>query len=279
MKSARLLPLLLPALLLLAACEKHDYFDETSITGNIGPQAYWELGSSTVSSGSSVPFEVQYYSTLSEIDHSEVWYNVVETEERAVSCPWVTTFAYSVGSIKSEEKRISAKIQDYPHSLAVWSDSLHAYTFKANFPVSGTLGTFSWSKPDVFDYEKMETYFGQGFMEHFKDSLHTLMQFGDYKNMLLKMGLLEDFTQYTDSTLDDNSGDWIYHFPKDAAGNAPTPPEIDALFRDVPFDRLIEESGAYNVAYIRKYSMDAILRVYDKRGVYGFTESKPLEIN
>jgi hypothetical protein len=262
-----------------ASCiEKHDFFDENVITGNIGPQAYWEVASSTVSAGSSMPFEVQYYTTAEAIDHSEVWYNIIETQEKTVSCPWVTSFTYSVNSTRSEEKRISQKIQEYPHALAAWSDSLHAYVLKADFPISNTLSRFTW-KPEVFDYDNMETYFGTGFMEQFKDSLHNLMKYADYKKMLLGMGLMEDFKQYTDSTRDINSDEWIYHFPKDASGNTPVPVEINNLYSSIPFDRLIEDASGYNVKFERTYSMNAILRVYDKRNIYGTTVSKEIDIN
>jgi hypothetical protein len=264
----------------VASCEKHDFFDEEAIVGEVGPQAYWEVESSTASAGSNLPFEVQYYTTAEDIDHSEVWYNIIERQEKSVSCPWVTTFAYSINSDRLEEKRISQKIQEYPHALAVWSDSLHAYTFKAEFPISSTLSTFKW-QPEVFDYDAMDTYFGTGFMEQFKDSLQGLMKFADYKNMMLGMGLLEDFKQYTDSTPDLNAGEgmYIYHFPKDAGGNTPVPDEINNLYSGITFDRLIEGASGYNVMYSRTYSISAILRVYDKRGVYGLTVSKEIQIN
>jgi hypothetical protein len=263
----------------MTACEKHDFFDDKLITGNIGPQAYWEVGSAIISAGSSMPFEVQYYTTTADIDHSEVWYNIIETQEKSVSCPWVTSFTYAINSIRSEEKRIAQKIHEYPHSLAVWSDSLHAYTFKAEFPISNTLSQFSWSKPDVFEPDKMETYFGAGFMQYFTDSLRTLMKFADYKNMMLGMGLLEDFKQYTDSTFDANSDSYIYHFPKDANGNTPVPADIDNLYGNIPFDRLIEGATGYNVEFKRNYSIEAQLRIYDKKGVYCATESKGININ
>ncbi|GHT07902.1 hypothetical protein AGMMS49525_17100 [Bacteroidia bacterium] len=263
----------------LSACEKHDFFDENVITGNVGPQAYWEIESSTVSAGSNMLFDVQYYSAVADIDHSEVWYNIIETQEKAVSCPWVTTFTYAINSVNSEEKRISQKIQEYPHALAVWSDSLHAYIFTAGFPVSGTLSPFSWSKPETFESDKMEMYFGAGFMDHFKDSLQTKMKFADYKNMMLGLSLLEDFKQYTDSTFDANSDSYVYHFSKDAGGNTPVPAAITTLYNGITFDRLIEGASGYNVEFKRTYSMEAILRVYDKRGVFGTTVSKKIDIN
>jgi len=280
MKTIRLIFLSLLATVLLSACAKHDFFDEIAITGNVGPQAYWEVGSATVSAGSEMSFSAQYYSGVSDIDYSEVWYNIIETVDKSVSCPWVISRAYSVASVTSEEKRISQFIKEYPHSLAAWSDSLHAYVLKDKFPVSATLSAFSWVKPAVFEPAKMDAYFGTGFMQQFKDSLrNNIMKFNDYKNMMLGMGLLEDFKQYTDSTFDINSATWVYHFPKDGSGNTPVPADIRNLFESISFDRLIEDASGYNVSYKRSYSMKALLRVYDKRGVYGATVSKDIDIN
>ena len=266
---------------ILPSCEKHDFFDENTITGEVGPQAYWVLGSDVMAAGSNIDFTVQYYSTVSEIERSEVWYNITETLDKKVSCPWVTTFTYSYSSTTSEEKRASQKIQEYSHGLAVWSDTLRAYAFTDKFPASGTLSTFKWVKPEQFDSIKMETYFGEGFMQHFKDSLYNLMQFGDFQKMLLGMNLLEDFRQYTDSTKDENQGEdvYVYHFPKDAEENTPVPQDVKNLYDGIPFDKLIENGSAFDVEFTRSYSLNAILRVYDVWGVYGTTTFKKIDIN
>ena len=227
---------------------------------------------------------MQYYSTVSEIERSEVWYNIVEKQEKEVSCPWVTSFTYSVSSEKSEEKRISQKIEEYFHAeYAEWDSLLHAYTFDAAFPVSGTISPFEWV-PETFDSTRMVTYFGEDFMQHFKDSLEGLMQYADYKSMLLGMSLLDDFQQYTDSTQDLNAGDennkvWIYHFHKDAEENEIVPDEVTELYRSIAFDQLVEGATGYNVSYKRSYLINAILRVYDIRGIYGLTVLKTIEIN
>lgn len=263
----------------LSSCEKNDFFDENVITGKVGPQAYWEVGSSTVSAGSNVPFVAQYYSTVADINRSEVWYNVTETLEKSVSCTWVTTFTYAINSIQSEEKRISQKISEYPHSLAIWSDSLRAYTFTADFPVSGTLKPFAWVKPDVFDSTRMITYFGPNFMQQFKDSLYNLMQYADFKNMMLGMNLLEDFVAYTDSTFDVNSNTYVYHFKEVGKDNYPVPDDIRNLYNGLTFEQLVSGPSGYNVEYKRNYFLEARLRVYDTKDTYGTTVSKRIDIN
>ena len=277
-------------LLTLSSCEKNDFIDENVITGKIGPQAYWEVGSSTVSAGANVTFKMQYYSTNSEIEHSEVWYNLTEKIEKSVSCPWVTSFTYSYSSTTSEEKRIAQKIKEYKHSLAVWSDSLHAYTMESDFPVSGTLGTFSWVKPEKFDSAKMDTYFGVGYMKNFKDSLYNLMKYVDFKNMYLGLALdfgklttnpdtFDRFENYTDSTFDANSNGYVYHFPKTSDGSTPVPNKIKSLYDELTFDQLIQGASGYNVEYKRSYSVQAIIRVYDAQGTYGTTVAKQIDIN
>ncbi len=262
------------------SCAKHDFLDENLITGNIGPQAYWEANSSTVRAGGNMNFKIQYFTTSGvDFSHSEVWYNLNEVVEKSVSCPWVNSFTYAVNSTTSNEKRISQKIETYPHSLAVWSDSLRAYQFNASFTVSGTLSPFTWIKPEVFDSTKMRTYFGNEFMQQFKDSLYGLMKFQDFRSMILGMSLLETFKEYTDSTFDANSNGYVYHFPKNQNGETPVPLEIKNLYDNIGFDKLIESPGAYNVEYKRTYNIDANMRVYDKRDIYGTTVLKKIEIN
>ena len=66
-------------LLAFAACEKHDFFDENTITGPVGPEAYWEIESSAVKAGGAMGFTAQYYSSVCKIDRSEAWYSISET--------------------------------------------------------------------------------------------------------------------------------------------------------------------------------------------------------
>lgn len=270
---------------IIASCAKHDFVDEQVITGEVGPHAYWEPASSTVAAGSAVPFTLQYYSTVSEIDRSELWYSVTENLSKKVSCPWVSSFTYSVTSETSALKRISEKVETYPHTLAVWNDTLNAYKMEAAFPVSGTLASFSWIKPDKFDGNdsiNFNQYFGDNFMQQFKDSLYNLMKYADFKKMILGLSLREDFKQFTDSTIDPNQGEnvYVYHFPVNEAGEMPVPADVTRIYNDsIPFAKLIESPTGFEVEYKRSYNIESVIRVYDTRGIYGTTIYKKIDIN
>ena len=55
---------------------------------------------------------------------------------------------------------------------------------------------------------------------------------------------------------------------------------MNSYWQKVPFDALIKNAeGKYDVTYKRNYSLDAELRVYDAKGTYSKTISKPIVIN
>lgn len=269
--------------LALVACERHDFFDENTITGKVGPEAYWEVESFVVKAGTSMNFDAQYYSSVSEIDHSEVWYNVVERVETKVDCPWLATFSMTKTFSGAEEKRVLQKIQEYTHTESLWSDSLHAYHMTTSFPVSGTLAPYAWDNPVEFDSAKMEQYFGPTFMAEYKQALAEKMKYADYRKMYLGLGLVDDFRQFTDSTEDKNQGEgvYVYHFPKNGEGQEVVPAEVQTIWDGITFEQLVTNTAESNhtVSYKRSYSIEAQLRVYDIRGVYGRTEGKEITIN
>jgi len=282
MKNVRNITVVILSVFLIAACDKHDTLDDDVIVGNMAPHVYWEVGSSTVNAGSNVPFTAQYYTTGTEkIDRLEVWYNLTEEESKTVTCPWTQTFTYSFVSTKTVEKRIPQKISEYAHNESFWNDSLHAYSFTAEFPTSNTLSTTSWTKPSTFDAAKMIKYFGADFMQQFKDSLYGLMKATDFQKMYLGLNLVENFKIYLDSTKNENTGGWDYHFPKDSQGNTPVPAAITTIYNSIPFADLIYNSSTtnYDVEYLRSYKVNANLKAFDIKGTTGFALSKDISLN
>lgn len=267
-----------------AACAKHDFFDENTITGAVGPEAYWEIESSAVKAGGEMGFTAQYYSAVEKIDHSEAWYSISETLDKTVNCSWLT---YSEISSVTTQKRVLQYIAEYPHLEEYYNDSLHAYTFHGTFPVSGTLSPLTWVQPTEFDSAKMITYFGSDYMQNFKDAVKEKMTYAVYAAQYPKLGFMTDFSLYTDSSYNwnvssDSTVAKYYHFPLDEAGNVQqwVMDSMNYYWEKVPFDALIKNAeGKYDVTYKRNYSLDAVLRVFDVKGTYSQTVSKPIVIN
>lgn len=267
-----------------ASCEQHDFFDENTITGAVGPEAYWEIESSAVRAGGQMGFTTQYYSVAEKIDHSEVWYSISETVDKVVTCSWLSHS--EISSVKAKQRELQY-ISEYPHMEEFWSDSLHAYTFAGAFPVSGTLAPLTWVQPTEFDSARMINYFGEGYMQDFKDAVKEKMTFSAYSTNFVKLGFMEDFKLYTDSSYDwnkspDSTVAKYYHFPLDKDGNVQpwVMDSMDYYWDMVTFDQLIlNAEGNYDVSYKRNYSLDAELRVYDVKGTYSKTISKEIVIN
>jgi hypothetical protein len=282
MKKIQSIAVILFSMLLFTACDIHDSLDDDVIVGNMAPQVYWELGSSTVTAGSDVPFTAQYYTTGdAKIDHLEVWYNLSQQEAKTVTCPWVQTSSFTYTSTTTVEKRISQKIKEYEHNVKNWSDSLRAYTFTSTFPTSNTLSSISWIKPTAFDSTKMVSYFGVNFMQQFKDSLYSQMKAIDFQKMYQGLNLVDNFKIYLDSTYNGNTGAYDYHFPKDAQGNTPVPDVIKNIYQKIPFSDLIFNSSNanYEVEFTRSYSIDANLKAIDTKGTTGTAIKTTVTLN
>lgn len=205
----------------VAACEKHDFFDEDSITGAVGPENYWTIESAAVKAGESMNFIGQYYSTVAKIDHSEVWYDLHMTEDKLVSCPLIRSFTYSVTSSTVTQQRVLQTIQSYPHSDNLWVDSVRAFVLEESFPVSGTLAPVTWKNPqDTLGFAKnLKAYFGESFANDFKAGITPKLNteplnYAAYMDVLKGLSLLDTATLnwMTDSTFDKNSATWKKHF-------------------------------------------------------------------
>ena len=279
-------------LIAAASCEKHDLFDEDTITGAVGPEAYWTIESSTVKAGESMGFVGQYYSTVAQIDHSEVWYELFEKEEKLVTASLIKAFTYSVSSSTTAQKRMLQTIQSYPHSEDMWSDSLRAYVVESTFPISNTLSPITWAQPkslDGFD-KNLHAYFGETFADDFKAGVTAKMNptedgrnYFAYMNVIQGLSLLSDtietingermtYVQWiTDSTYNANTASWNRGFK-----------EYDTIWSKVNFDTIgikidstvrkvnigtnrkpiMVDSTFYDTTYITKPWADGTVYVY-----------------
>ena len=235
-------------LIAAASCEKHDLFDENTITGAVGPETYWTVESSMVKAGEAMTFVGQYYSTEAKIDHAEVWYELFEQEDKLVTASLIKAFTYSVSSSTTAQKRMLQTIQSYPHSEDMWSDSLHAYVLESSFPISNTLSPITWAQPkDLNGFDKnLNAYFGEGFAADFKAGVTAKMNpsedernFSAYMNVLQGLSLLNDtiitlsgdtmtyIKWITDSTFNANTASWKKDFKR-----------IDTVWSKEEFDTL-----------------------------------------
>ena len=210
----------------VASCERHDPFDENTITGAVGPETYWTVESSMVKAGESMGFTGQYYSTVAKIDHSEVWYELFEKEDKLVTASLIKAFTYSYTSNTTNQKRMLQTIQSYAHSEDLWSDSLRAYVLTDRFPVSNTLAPISWVQPkDLEGFDKnLHAYFGENFAAEFKAGVTAKMNPSeDERNYAAYMNVLQGLSHLTDTIVTPNGDQMPYvQWMTDSTFNANT---------------------------------------------------------
>jgi|GEM_PF-544850 len=292
MKTVKNICISLLAAAALFGCSKHDFFDDMLIVGRIGPQVSWEPDGAMVRAGTSMGFSVQYFTTEERagIERLEVWYDLFEAEEREVSSPWVPEFVFR--SSRDEEVRVTQFIQRYDHDPNNKNEAIRAYFFRDEFPVSVALAPYNWDQPVEFSDSIMEIYFGDDFMGWFKDTLRTIMVFDHYREMLIGLERIDSvgFLKFTAATFVENTADSVFHFPGDSINpitgvtvRTVVPDEIAALYDGLSFADLVRlrprDGVGYNVTYRQRFRINALMRVYDTRGVYGITETREIHIN
>ena len=271
-----------------ASCEKHDLFDENTITGAVGPETYWTIESSMVKAGESMGFTGQYYSTVAKIDHSEVWYELFEEEYKLVTASLIKAFTYSHTSNTTNQKRMLQTIQKYEHSEDLWNDSLRAYILTDKFPVSNTLSPISWVQPkDLEGFDKnLNAYFGESFAAEFKAGVTAKMNptadernYAAYMNVLQGLSLLGDtivtpngdlmpyIKWMTDSAFNANTNTWNKFFKKndtiwskvnfDTVGI-----QIDTTFKTTGRPPKQDTTWIYDTTYLTKPWVDKVEYVY-----------------
>lgn len=283
MKASKYIAILMIATGVMTACDKHDSLDEQVFIGKMAPQVYWEVPSTTVSAGDDVAFSAQYYTTGDRpVSYCEVWYNTIETEDKQVSAPWVTCTTYSIVSSSVTERMTESGTQvKYMHDEANWNAKQRAYQFKATFPTSYTKSKTEWKNKE-WDSTLVVRYFGENFMQHFKDSLETILKadldksYVDYKTLYIAKGGDERIfiSQYTDSAFNDNTQTYDKFFK-----NHELPAAVDSLYQACTFGDLIDSKGEKSISYKKQYSLKATLRCYDDQGTYGFALYKEIKLN
>lgn len=272
-------------LLGVASCEKHDLFDENTITGAVGPETYWTIESSAVKAGERMSFIGQYYSTVTDIDRSEVWYDLFMSEDKVVSCPLIKSFTYSFTSSTVNQQRVLQTIETYEHNDSLYVDSLRAFVLNASFPVSGTLAPVAWNKPqDTIDFTKnLNLYFGESFAKEFKDGLTKKMyddvqapldslKYGPNVDFLKGLSLLDStvLKEMTDSMFDRNSNAWVKYFKRNDSIWSTTDIDtiliIDTIKTQINIgtnhDPIWRDTALYDTTYTYRPALDTIIYVY-----------------
>lgn len=307
------------ACLALVGCDKHDSLDAHVFAGKIAPTVYWEVKSTTVSAGDSVPFNAQYYTTgKADVDYLEVWYDIVEIETKEVSAPLFNTISLSVSSNVETQKRISTASCRFTHadllqregiressgvdSLGIVTTFQETYKFSDKFPTSNTLSVISFGDAD-WDSSLVARYFGETFMQDFKDSIEIMLKgcagygtdeakgynkklanqnIGEYKIVWEQIAGRDgkEFEAFRDSAKNEVesalAGYTIYdYFFKDSI----LPVAVDSAFLGLEFKDLIFSGSEYKVNYKKSYKLNAQLKCFDKDGIAGLSLLSVIDLN
>lgn len=252
----------------LASCEKHDPFDENTITGAVGPETYWTIESSMVKAGESMGFTGQYYSTVAKIDHSEVWYELFEKEDKLVTASLIKAFTYSQTSNTTAQKRMLQTIASYEHSEDMWSDSLRAYILTDRFPVSNTLSPISWVQPkDLNGFDKnLHAYFGEDYADNFKAGVTAKMNPSENeRNYAAYMNVLQGLSHLTDTIVTPNGDQMPYvQWMTDSTFNANTNAWVkgfkvnDTIWSKTLFDTISTKLDSTPITEGPKWNLDTV---------------------
>ena len=292
---------LLAGIIMLSSCSRHDFIYENTITGFVGPQSNWNLGSSSVRAGGNVDFRAQYYTTTpgATIHRVEVWYDVVLIENTSVTSRHMTGFDGFNDITTVTRVRIPMLTHTIYHDLSNPNIFRHeraanVFVMEETFPVDDMLTPYSWD-PETFnarDSTRMKELFGDTFMADFKQAMRNAMRRPDFERMLVtNLGLMEsadfnlphlvDSVQRVPQYKVDEHGnvvpDWsdrtniIWFFPGnvvvDGVVQVPVniPAEIEEVFNTVTFQQLVQAADGYSVSYAREYQLNAHLRIFERR--------------
>lgn len=262
---------------IFVGCEINDPIDNVVRVGQVAPHVFWELPSNSVTAGNDVAFYAQYY-TIGDatVDRLEVWYDVNENVQTVVTCPFVTTFKYSISTNNTTQIREFQQIATYQHDENKWSALKKAYILDTVFPTSRTLRTVEWKEVKTFEDSKFNAYFPANFATHFKDSLYKLLKVADFRKIMVSLNVTTDieFKTYTDSTFNDNSGAYDYFIKDDKKADLKT--KYDGIeFKDLIYD---QSAQIYKVEYTRQYKLAARFKAFDNNNIVGIADKKEIDL-
>ena len=268
---------LLSVAAIFAGCEINDPIDNVVRVGQVAPHVFWELPSNSVTAGNDVAFYAQYY-TIGDatVDRLEVWYDVNENVQTVVTCPFVTTFKYSISTNNTTQIREFQQIATYQHDENKWSTLKKAYILDTVFPTSRTLRTVEWKEVKTFEDSKFNAYFPSNFATHFKDSLYKLLKVADFRKIMVSLNVTTDieFKTYTDSTFNNNSGAYDYFIKDDKKADLKT--KYDSIeFKDLIYD---QSAQIYKVEYTRQYKLASRFKAFDNNNVVGIADKKEIDL-
>lgn len=310
MKTFRNILIVCLGILTLAACDRHDSLDDRVFVGPMAPMVYWAVQSTTVTAGDSVPFQAQYYTTgESPVSYLEVWYDIIEVEAKEVSAPLLATFSYTVSSTVETQRRIATPSCRIMHNEG-WATNFGVnsmgdttyfktyYEFNGKFPTSNTLSVIAFGDAD-WDSAQVVKYFGETFMQDFKDSIEVKMRgrlaregaydkvtvnkhWQDFRSACVNMAGMPDtaFSKYIVEELNEietqRAGTEVYdYYFKDSV----LPDVVDSVWGTVQFKDLIYDGNSNHINFRRSYKLNSQLKCFDEAGTAGLSLKAVIELN
>ena len=131
--------------------------------------------------------------------------------------------------------------------------------------------------------DKVNTNFGEGFMQNFKDSLYNYLvsnpdaAYKDFAKLVSTDSIWNEelFKPYSTISFDENSQTEYEHFVDHVI-----PAPLDSLFQTLSFEDLIDDGkGNLSISYSRSYLINAQLKCLDTKGIAGLTKLTEITLN
>lgn len=186
------------ALLSMGSCANHDLIPDIAPVGQPVPTVYWEVGSTACKAGESFSFQGKYTVEPGKTpDRSEVWYQIVRDDNAGITAKLGgASLNYTKSIAVNDTMRSFQKHAEFPHALAEWSG--HEFIINGTVPVSRTLVPVSWVDAAVWDQDRFDTYFPEGFAKEFLEQVYSYLTdpatANSYYNALRAVYLNYNFT-------------------------------------------------------------------------------------